>query len=58
MKGSRDHRLRRIHTTTTTISSICNKGSIAKCMAEDGEEIEMNTKINGRILATNKHTES
>jgi len=26
-------------------------------MAEDGEEFEMNTKINGRILATNKYTE-
>jgi hypothetical protein len=30
---------------------------IAECMAEDGEEFEMNTKINGRILATNKYTE-
>jgi len=26
-------------------------------MAEDGEEFEMNTKINGRILATNKYKE-
>ncbi|KAJ6939292.1 hypothetical protein NC651_005663 [Populus alba x Populus x berolinensis] len=27
-------------------------------MVEDGEEFEMNTKINGCILAINKQTES
>jgi len=58
VQGSGDHHLRWIPTTTTTRSSICNKGSIAEYMAEDGKEFEMNTKINRRILATNKYIES
>ncbi|KAJ6872297.1 hypothetical protein NC651_031411 [Populus alba x Populus x berolinensis] len=39
VQGSRDHHLGWIPTTinTTTRSSICNKESIAKCMAEDKE---------------------
>ncbi|KAJ6954366.1 hypothetical protein NC652_005949 [Populus alba x Populus x berolinensis] len=55
VQGSGDHHLGWIPTTR---SSICNKGSIAKCMAENGKEFEMNTKIDGCILAINKHTES
>ncbi|KAG6748804.1 hypothetical protein POTOM_048738 [Populus tomentosa] len=58
VQGSRDHHLGWIPTTTTTGSSIYNKGSIAEYMAEDGDEFEMNTKINGCIQATNKYTES
>ncbi|KAJ6683055.1 PROTEIN RALF-LIKE 33 [Salix koriyanagi] len=54
VQGSGDHHLGWIPTTTTTRSSICNKGSIAECMAEDGEEFEMDTEINRRILATSK----
>ncbi|KAJ6954362.1 hypothetical protein NC652_005946 [Populus alba x Populus x berolinensis] len=44
VQGSGDHHLGWIPTTR---SSICNKGSIAKCMAENGKEFEMNTKIDG-----------
>ncbi|KAF9681564.1 hypothetical protein SADUNF_Sadunf05G0014800 [Salix dunnii] len=55
VQGSGDHHLGWIPTTTTTRSSICNKGSIAECMAEDGEEFEMDTEINRRILATSKY---
>ncbi|KAJ6762695.1 RAPID ALKALINIZATION FACTOR-LIKE [Salix purpurea] len=42
--------------STATRSSICDKGSIAECMAEeDGEEFEMDTEISRRILATTKY---
>ncbi|KAL3612048.1 hypothetical protein D5086_003068 [Populus alba] len=56
--GTGDHHLGWIPTTTTTGSSIYNKGSITEYMADDGDEFEMNTKINGCIPATNKYTES
>ncbi|KAL9356066.1 hypothetical protein Peur_049319 [Populus x canadensis] len=51
VQGSGDHHLGWIPATR---SSIC-KGSIAECMAEDGEEFEMDTEINRRILATTKY---
>ena len=53
-----DHHLGWIPITTHTRSSIYNKEFIAECMAEDAEGFEMNTKINKRILAINKHIES
>ncbi|KAG5232426.1 rapid alkalinization factor [Salix suchowensis] len=58
VQGSGDHHhLGWIPTaSTTTRSSICDKGSIAECMAEeDGEEFEMDTEISRRILATTKY---
>ncbi|KAJ6305925.1 hypothetical protein OIU78_021289 [Salix suchowensis] len=39
VQGSGDHHLGWIPTTTTTRPSICNKGSIAECMAEDGRGV-------------------
>ena len=51
VQGSGDHHLGWIPATR---SSVC-KGSIAECMAEDGEEFEMDTEINRRILATTKY---
>ncbi|KAJ6900184.1 hypothetical protein NC652_026341 [Populus alba x Populus x berolinensis] len=45
-------------TFCTTRSSTYNKGSITEYMADDGDEFEMNTEINGCIPATNKYTES
>ncbi|KAJ6380281.1 hypothetical protein OIU76_016857 [Salix suchowensis] len=55
--GDHHHHLGWIPTaSTTTRSSICDKGSIAECMAEeDGEEFEMDTEISRRILATTKY---
>ncbi|CAK7340649.1 unnamed protein product [Dovyalis caffra] len=55
VQGSVDHHLGWIPAAATARSSICNKGSIAECMAEDGEEFEMDTEINRRILATTKY---
>ncbi|KAF9669924.1 hypothetical protein SADUNF_Sadunf13G0015300 [Salix dunnii] len=57
VQGNGDHHhLGWIPTATTTRSSICDKGSIAECMAEeDGEEFGMDTEINRRILATTKY---
>lgn len=50
------HHLGWIPTTATTRSSICDKGSLAECMAEeDGEEFGMDTEINRRILATSRY---
>ncbi|KAJ6974273.1 rapid alkalinization factor [Populus alba] len=54
--GDHHHHLGWIPTTTTTRSSICDKGSLAECMAEeDGEEFGMDTEINRRILATSRY---